>query len=141
MNLNNSLFREAEDIFRRFGMDTGMRSAGVADGEWVPVANITETDKEYLIKAELPEVKKDDVRVTLQDGVITLEGERMREYDEAGESDLLLESPYGAFSRSFRLPRNINAQAIRAESRNGILQIHIPKTESARPKQIAIEVG
>ena len=133
-------FRDINNLFRRYGVESRLRGDDMFDDEWTPTANISETDREYLIKAELPEVRKEDVKVTLQDGVITLEGERKREKEQAGESDILVESFYGTFSRSFTLPKDANAQAIRAESRDGVLQIHIPKTPSAKPKPIAIDV-
>jgi HSP20 family protein len=107
--------------------------------DWAPAANISETNKEYVIKAELPEMKKDDVKVTLLNGVITIAGERKQVKNE-GESDLRIESFYGTFSRSFALPDDIDDKAIRAESLDGVLRVHIPKRAAPKPQNVDIKV-
>ena len=132
-------FREMDDFFRRYA-GLGGRALRQESGDWTPTANITETDKEYLIKAELPEVKKEDVKVTLRDNVITIEGERRQEKKDKNENEIRVESFYGSFSRSFSLPDNIDASGVRAETKDGVLSIHIPKTAAVQPKQIAVEV-
>jgi HSP20 family protein len=106
----------------------------------MPAANISETKKEYLIKAELPEMRKEDVNITLQNGVITIAGERKHVKEDSDENTLRVESVYGAFSRSFALPDGIDSSAIRAESKDGILSIHIPKTPAVMPQKIDIKV-
>jgi len=109
--------------------------------EWSPSANISETDKEYLIRAELPAVKKEDVKVTVDDGMITIEGERKQQKEDKNEKLHRIESFYGHFTRSFSLPESVNESAIRCESKDGVLTVHIPKAESPRqqPKQIKVE--
>jgi HSP20 family protein len=109
--------------------------------EWSPSADISETDKEYVIRAELPAVKKEDVQVTYDDGVITIKGERKQQKDEKNEKFHRVESFYGSFERSFSLPDNANAETIRCESKDGILTVHIPKTETPKnsPKQITVQ--
>jgi len=107
--------------------------------EWSPSADISETDKEYLIRAQLPGLKKEDVKVTLGDGVITIQGERKQEKDERGEKFHRVESYYGSFTRAFALPDNIRADAVSCESKDGVLTIHIPKAEQRKPKQIAVQ--
>jgi HSP20 family protein len=109
--------------------------------EWAPSADISETEKEYLIRAELPAVKKEDVQVTFDDGMITIKGERKQQKEDKNEKYHRTESFYGAFERSFSLPDNVNADAIRCESKDGILTVHIPKIEApkAKPKQIAVQ--
>ena len=109
--------------------------------EWSPSADISETDKEYVIRAELPAVKKEDVQVTYDDGVITIKGERKQQRDEKNEKFHRVESFYGSFERSFSLPDNANAETIRCESKDGILTVHIPKTETPKnqPKQITVQ--
>jgi HSP20 family protein len=111
-----------------------------AEETWSPTSNISETDKEYLIKAELPEVKKEDVKVELADGVITISGERKHEKESKDENVLRVESFYGTFSRSFSLPDNVDANAIKAECKDGVLRVHVPKKEPSKPKAIAIDV-
>jgi len=109
-------------------------------GAWRPTANISETDKEYLIKAELPEVKKEDVKIELENGIITISGERKMEKEDEDTNDIRIESFYGTFSRSFSLPDNIDASGIRAESKDGVLRVHVPKKASSQPRPISIEV-
>jgi len=109
--------------------------------DWAPSADISETDKEYVIRAELPAVKKEDVQVTYDDGVLMIKGERKQQKDEKGEKFHRVESFYGSFERSFSLPENANADAIRCETKDGILTVHVPKTETVkqRPKQITVQ--
>jgi HSP20 family protein len=106
--------------------------------EWTPSADISETEKEYVIRAELPAVNKEDVQVTLDDGMITIKGERKQHKDDKNEKFHRVESFYGSFERSFSLPDNVNADTIRCESKDGILTVHIPKTET--PKQKAKQI-
>jgi len=109
--------------------------------EWMPSADISETDKEYLVRAHLPAVKKEDVKVSVARGMLTIEGERKHDTDEKKEHFHRMESVHGSFARSFSLPENANTDAIRCEARDGVLTVHIPKKEPAesKPKQIKIE--
>lgn len=109
--------------------------------DWAPSADISETEKEYVIRAELPAVKKEDVQVTYDDGIITIKGERRQQKDEKGEKFHRMETLYGSFERSFSLPDSADADAIRCESKDGILTVHVPKTEVVKntPKQITIQ--
>ncbi|HYM35632.1 MAG TPA: Hsp20/alpha crystallin family protein [Steroidobacteraceae bacterium] len=136
-------FREMDDFFRQYSPffgKTALRGFSERDNEWTPTANISETDKEYLIKAELPEVKKEDVKITLENGVITLSGERKQQKESKDENEIRVESFYGSFSRSFSLPDNIDANGVRAESKDGVLKVHIPKKEVSKPKAISVQV-
>jgi len=134
-------FREMEEMFRQYSplLSPSLRRRS-EETIWAPVSNIVETDKEYLIKAELPEVRKEDVKIMLEDSVITISGERKHEKEHKDENEIRVESFYGSFSRSFSLPENIDAKNIRAESKDGVLKVHIPKTEAAKARPIAIEV-
>lgn len=109
--------------------------------EWAPTADISETEKEYLIRAELPAVKKEDVQVTLHEGVLTIKGERKQHSEDKSEKFHRVESFYGSFERSFTLPNNADADKITCESKDGILCVHIPKTAVSQPKakQIAVQ--
>lgn len=135
-------FREFEDMFRQYSPFSGraLRRVGGEGAQWAPLADISETDKEYVIKAELPEVKKEDVKITLENGMITIAGERRHEKEQKDENEIRIESFYGSFSRSFSLPENIDAKGIRAESKDGVLRVRIPKTQAASAKPISIEV-
>ena len=118
---------------------------GSQDGrkvEWSPSADISETDKEYLIRAALPAVKKEDVKVTVDGGMITIEGERKQQKEEKSEKFHRVESLYGNFTRSFSLPEDINVEGIRCDNKDGMLTVHIPKAASpakSTPKQIKVE--
>jgi HSP20 family protein len=139
-------FADVDSMFNRLMPSAFLRSSLAAGGngkklEWSPSADISETDKEYLIRAELPAVKKEDVQVMLDQGVITIKGERKQQTEDKNEKFHRIESFYGSFERSFSLPENINADAIRCESKDGILSVHIPKTETQKqkPKQISVQ--
>jgi len=131
--------REMDEFFRDFAPLLARGRRGEISA-WRPTANISETEQEYLIKAELPEVKKEDVNITLSEGVLTISGERKQEKEEKDANEIRMESFYGTFSRSFALPNNVDAAGIRAESKDGVLRVHVPKKEAAKPKTIAIDV-
>lgn len=120
------------------------RMAFPADGdtrvEWTPSADISETETEYLIRAEIPAVRKEDVKVTVEQGTITIEGERKQEKQEKNEKFHRTESFHGTFMRSFSLPENANADAVRCESKDGLLTVHIPKVEKQASKAKKIPV-
>ncbi|MGH8310729.1 MAG: Hsp20/alpha crystallin family protein [Steroidobacteraceae bacterium] len=109
--------------------------------EWAPSADISETDTEYLVRAELPAVKKEDVKVTFDDGVLAIQGERKQRTEDKKEKYHRIESFYGTFTRSFSLPDNVNADAIRCESKDGVLTVRVPKAEptKSKPRQIKVE--
>ena len=113
----------------------------LAVAEWSPLVDISEDDKEYLIKAELPEVKKEDVKVTAEDGTLTIMGERKFEKEEKGKKYHRIERSYGNFTRSFTLPEAVKAEKVGAEFKDGILLIRLPKDERAKPKSIEVKVA
>ncbi|HVW67689.1 MAG TPA: Hsp20/alpha crystallin family protein [Steroidobacteraceae bacterium] len=136
----DSLFnRLAPTMFNRW--PTRLGGSNGNNVEWAPSADISETDKEYLIRAELPAVKKEDVKVTVDDGLITIEGERRQQKEDKNEKMHRVESFYGHFTRSFSLPDSIEEGAIRCESKDGVLTVHIPKAQTPKqqPKQIKVE--
>lgn len=106
--------RKMEEFFRDYSPFFARNRRGV-DESWTPSADISESGQEYLIKADLPEVKKEDVKITLADGVLTISGERKREKEQKDANEIRIESFYGTFSRSFSLPDNVDVKAIRAE--------------------------
>ena len=108
--------------------------------DWAPAVDISETDSEYLLRAELPAVKKEDVRITFEDGLLTISGERKHKTEEKNEKMHRVESVYGKFSRSFTLPDNTDASSIRAESKDGVITVHVAKTKSEPKKPTEIKV-
>jgi HSP20 family protein len=108
--------------------------------EWVPLVDIAEDDKEYLIKVELPEVQKDNVNVTVENGALTIKGERKAEMEEKGRKFHRVERSYGCFERNFSIPDDADGAKVKAEFKDGILRVHLAKSEKVRPKQIEITV-
>ena len=138
-------FGEMDEAFNRLMPSLFSRFPRTASGnsgkfEWAPSADISETDQEYLIRAELPAVKKEDVNVTLDQGMITIHGERKEDKETRDEKFHRVESFRGAFSRSFSVPDNIDDKGIRAESKDGVLTVHLPKTKTATPKTVEVKV-
>jgi len=140
-------FREMEEFQNRLSTLFGRplrRTNGreeITLPEWTPLADITEDEKEYLIKAELPEMKKEEVKVTVENGVLIISGERKFEKEEKRRKYHRVERGYGTFMRSFTLPDDADANKIKAEFKNGLLTVHLPKTEHAKPKQIEVNVA
>lgn len=138
-------FRELEEMSERLNrLTTRATPAGEEElvlAEWAPVVDIEETDKEYVIKAELPEVKKDDVKVAIKDGVLTIEGERKQEKEEKGTKFHRVERSYGKFMRSFVMPKDTDEKKITADFKDGILKVHVGKSEFLKPKTIDIKVA
>ena len=140
-------FRELEDMSERLNRvfsrptlrNTGKENLTVAD--WMPTVDISETESEYLIKAELPEVRKEDVKVTVENGVLTLQGERRQEKEEKGRRFHRVERLYGSFVRSFTLPESVDEGGVKAEYKDGVLALHLPKSEKVKPKAIDVKVA
>jgi len=142
-------FRELEEMQNRLSTlvgrapvrKNGEKKEAMTVAEWAPLVDITEDDKEYLIKAELPEVKKEDIKLTAHNDVLTITGERKYEKEEKGKKYHRVERAYGSFTRSFTLPEDADATKVTAESKDGILKVHVAKSEKARPKSIEVKVG
>ena len=129
----NDLF---DDAFGR-----ARNSSAQAAGVWFPAVDILESRDSYLIRAELPGMKREDFNLEVHDGSLTLSGERKFEEAADGVEYHRVERTSGKFSRSFYLPQTVQTDAIKATYRDGILEIHVPKAEEAKPKQIAITVN
>ena len=142
-------FRELDEIHKRLsgffgGNSLSKRANGqeeITVAEWAPLVDITEDDKEYVIKAELPEVKKGDVKVRVEDGVLYLSGARQFEKEEKGKRYHRIERAYGSFTRSFALPDDADPQNVNAEFKDGVLNVRVAKDPNARPKSIEVKVA
>ena len=122
------------DPFRDFGLTTG--------ATWVPPVDVFQTgDHELVIKAELPDMTREDIDVTVENFVLTIKGEKKLASDVKEEQFHHIERRYGAFSRSFSLPRTVDAGRVGAEYRNGVLTVRLPLREEAKPRQIKVDVA
>lgn len=110
--------------------------------EWTPNVDIVEDEKEFLIKAELPEMKREDVKVTVDDNVLTISGERRHEKEEKNKRYHRIECEYGSFTRSFTLPTGTQGDKVAAEFKDGVLRVHLPKDgKAAASKSVEIKVA
>lgn len=109
--------------------------------EWAPLVDITEDEKEYVIKADLPDVKKEDVKISVQDGVLAISGERKYEKEEKGKKYHRVERSYGSFERIFSVPADAEEEKVSAQFKDGVLMVHLPKGETAKPKRLEIKVS
>jgi HSP20 family protein len=140
-------FKELEEISERFSRvfgrlpaqrEPGREALTVAD--WRPTVDIKEDEKEYLINAEVPGIDKKDVKVTIQEGVLSIQGERKQEKEGKGSRFHRVERSYGTFVRSFTLPEDVAEDKLKAEFKDGMLLVHLPKAERAKPKAIEVKV-
>ena len=113
----------------------------VASQRWVPEMDLVETDDHYLLKADLPGMKQEDVAIEFNDGALTISGERKAEQTENKEGYHRVERAFGSFSRSLTLPEGVNAEAIAATFDRGVLEVSIPKPEERKPRKISVGVG
>jgi len=134
-NLDSLL--QHSSTFRR----PGAQKEPVAAPEWSPLVDISEDENEYLIKAELPEVRKEDVKVTAEAGTLTIMGERKFENGEQGKKYHRVERAYGTFGRSFSLPDDASPAKVSAEFKDGVLTVHLLKDEKAKPQQVEVKIS
>jgi HSP20 family protein len=138
-------FKEMEEFTHRLAPWLGRESLrgnsqneNMTVTEWVPPVDITEDEKEYVITAELPDVKKENVKVTVENGHLVISGERKFEREEKDRKYHRIERSYGTFMRSFALPDVANAENVGADFKDGVLKVRIPKSEKVRPKSITV---
>ena len=139
--LNNNWLRHREpgvSLFDSFFGDLGLPTLYDREELWTPAIDVSETEKEYLVKAELPGISKKEIDISLTDGVLTIKGEKKQEKKEEKENYHFIETRYGSFSRSLRLPDDASAEKVDATYTDGVLTVSIPKTESAKPKKIEV---
>jgi HSP20 family protein len=108
--------------------------------DWAPQVDISEDDKEYLVKADLPEMKKEDVKVTVENGVLSVSGERKTEKEEKKKKFHRIERTYGTFLRTFTLPEDTDSAKIVAEFKDGVLRVHLPKSPAGKAKPVEVKV-
>ncbi len=129
-------------LFGRGGVrKEGDKQEALRVAEWAPLVDITEDEKEYTIKAELPDVKKDDVKISVQNDALSITGERKYEKEEKNKKYHRVERAYGSFSRSFTVPEDADAERVSAEFKDGLLKVHLPKSEKVKPKTVEVKVS
>jgi HSP20 family protein len=141
-------FRELDDLQHRI---TGLLGRSLAKpeaafrepvvaSEWSPLVDITEDEKEFLVKVELPGVKREDIKVTVESGVLTVTGERKFEQEEKHQKYHRVERSYGSFLRGFALPNGTENDKVNAEFKDGVLLVHLKKVRTAKPNPHTVKV-
>jgi len=130
---------EMDRLFEDF-FSTRPGRTDLLEGAWHPNVDISETDDEIIVKAELPGLTHDDINISLTDNVLTLKGEKKQEKEDKGENYHRVERNYGNFQRTFTLPVSVQSENTKAAFKNGVLTINVPKTEEAKHKEIKINV-
>jgi HSP20 family protein len=133
-NEMNRLFNTAFDAPAAPGNGGTMR-------RWVPAMDLLETADHFVLRADLPGMTQDDVKIELEDSTLTVSGERRSEHEDKQEGYYRVERAFGSFSRSLTLPKGIDADAVTASFENGVLEIRVPKPEERKPRRISIAVG
>jgi len=113
---------------------------GAEEKEWLPSLDVSETKKDIVVKAELPGIDPKDIDISLTNDLLTIKGEKKQEKEEKEENYHLFERSYGSFTRSIRLPREVQSDKINASYKNGVLKVTLPKSEEAKKKEIKIKV-
>jgi HSP20 family protein len=135
------MFAIQDDIDRMFEQFAGRRPEN-DDGltSLAPAADVIENKDNFLVTAELPGIRKEDIKVSIQDNVLTISGEKKRESETKGRTWHRVEREFGSFIRSFELPTTVHPDKIKADFKDGVLNVEIPKVEEAKPKEIAVNV-
>ena len=140
-------FRELDEVQNRLGSffggtfpRFGNGNGGLKLADWSPQVDIAEDEKEYLIKADLPEMKKDEINVSVENGMLSVSGERKSEKEEKNKKFHRIERSYGRFERTFMVPEDADGAKVKAEFKDGVLQVHLPKNPVAKPKAIEVKV-
>ena len=140
-------FREMEEIMDRVHRSLGAPQRnggeeGLTVADWTPAVDIREDDHEYLLQMDLPQVEPKDVQVTVEDGVLTIRGERRLEKQESDAKAKWhrVERFHGTFARVFTLPENVRQDSVDARFEHGVLSVHLPKAEPAKPKARAVQI-
>jgi len=134
-------WRELESMQRHLNrvLDDSNLSMGMEEGHWLPAVDIRETEDAIVVHAELPGIDKKDVKVDVKDGVLTISGERNYKKDVKEENVHRVERSYGSFSRSFSLPTHVDVGKVQARLEDGVLEVRLPKTDTAKPKSIQVQ--
>jgi HSP20 family protein len=138
----NSLQSEMNRLFNTvFDQPTSGGGNSGAMRRWMPAMDLVETGEHFVLRADLPGLSEEDVKIELEDNTLTVSGERKAEHESRDEGFYRVERAYGSFSRSLTLPRGVNAEAVEAHFDRGVLEVRIPKPEERKPRRIEIGAG
>lgn len=138
-NMLDQLHREMNQLFDSRMRKSGEDESQVATADWVPAVDIREEDNRFVIHADIPGVDPKDIEVHMENGILTIKGERRQETEEEREGYKRIERVRGSFFRRFSLPDTADAEAISAKARDGVLEVVIPKHEKQQPRRIQVE--
>jgi HSP20 family protein len=133
------LARPRGDLFSWFLEDFDLQDFGTGEREWMPPFDVSETEGEIIVKAEIPGMNVEDIDITLTDGLLTIKGERKREKEDKQENYHRIERQFGTFSRSLNLGLKVEAEGIDAGYKDGVLTVTLPKAEEDKPKKIEVK--
>jgi HSP20 family protein len=141
-------FRELEDmsyrlnrLFNRADLVAPQTKETLAGAEWSPAVDIVETPEEFLVKAECPAVNKEDIKVSVEQGTLRISGERKQEKEEKTRKYHRVERTFGSFVRTFALPDNVDQAKVKAEFKDGLLNVHLPKSEKGQPRAVDVKIS
>jgi HSP20 family protein len=136
----NTIQGEINRLFNSF-FDTPVSAGEGAGRRWLPAMDLVEADDHYVLRADLPGLSEDDVKIEVEDNVLTVSGERKAQHEQRGEGYHRLERSYGSFSRALTLPEGVDPEAVQASFDRGVLEVRIPKPEERKPRRVSISVG
>lgn len=143
ISLRNSPFLDPfrlHDSLNRFFADEALPLSAAKAGSWSPAVDIYEEEGAFVLRAELPGIEPEEVELSVENNVLSLKGERRLYNEENRDNYRRIERSYGSFSRSFKLPKNVDVENVSASSKNGVLSVRLPLKEESKPRQIAVKV-
>ncbi|HTL71046.1 MAG TPA: Hsp20/alpha crystallin family protein [Candidatus Eisenbacteria bacterium] len=136
------LQREMNDLFDNFSLSRGaVREDSLFEGAWTPAIDVHDSKDDILVRADLPGLKKEDIEVSIQDGMLVIRGEKKEETERREKGAVRTERLYGSFHRAVSLPTAVDDTKVKASYKNGVLELTLPKKEEAKPKQIKIDLN
>lgn len=134
-------FRELDEMSTRLNRVLGRNEKELSNYDWSPSVDILETAEDFQVKCELPEVKKEDVKVNVADGLLRIEGERKFDKEDKTKRYHRVERFYGSFMRSFALPEGVEPEKVKAEFKDGLLTVRMPKSPKALPRNVEVKLS
>jgi HSP20 family protein len=139
-NMLNQMYKDMENRYLQTGELSGYEDSAIATSTWVPSVDIKEEENRFVIHADIPGVDPKEIEITMENGVLTIKGERVNETKEERKNYKRIERVRGAFYRRFSLPDTADADKISAIGKHGVLEVVIPKRELAQPRKISVDV-